>query len=326
MPKVSVITPIYQTEEYLAKCFQSLTKQTLSDIELIWIDNGANEACKKLIAEHKTAAVKLIVLPENIGYTGAMNTGLDAATGDYVGFCDSDDWVDADYYEKLYAKASKEKADIVYCGYQIEYENSSKKVPLKTTSFKNCRGAIFEALPTGSVWNALFLRDFVRKVGISFGTSSKSIYRDNAFSIPACWLAQKYALEDAVFYHYRDRESSTVQGISKNKSVQAAEEIIAEIFPKLPLKNLSDTEIRLFTDFLFRTMSVAGITKFPKEAKPLCQTPYFKKVCGNYRLFSAPTFGQRIFSISYHPFKPFVKIRFLGVSIKFKLKNIRRNL
>lgn len=327
MPKVSVITPIYKTEAFLDKSLSSLTSQTLTDIELIWVDNGASDECRRLMNKYATDKVKIVRLPENAGYTGAMNAGLEAATGDYVGFCDSDDWVDADYYEKLYMKAAEEQADIVYCGYQCEYENAFKKVPLRTTSLKNCRGAIFEALPTGSVWNALFLRDFVRKAGISFGPSFKSVCRDNAFSIPACWLAQKYALENTVFYHYRHRESSTVQGISKNKSVQAAEEIITETFPKLPLKDLSDTEIRLFTNFLFRTLfAVARIKKFPKEAEPLCQTPYFKKVCGSYRLFSDPTFGQRIFSISYHPHKPFVKIRFLGLGVKFKLKNIRRSL
>lgn len=326
MPKVSVITPIYKTEAFLDKSLPSLTNQTLKDIELIWIDNGASDECRRLMNKYATDKVKIIRLPENAGYTGAMNAGLESAAGDYIGFCDSDDWVDADYYEKLYAKATEEQADVVYCGFRREYEKYSRTVPLRTPALKKCRGAIFEALPAGSVWNALFRYDFVRKAGISFGTSSKSICRDNSFSIPACWLAQKYALEDAVFYHYRQRKSSTVQGLAKNKSVQAAEEIIAEIFPKLPLKNLSDTEIRLFTDFLFRTMSVARIKKFPKEAEPLSQTPYFKKVCGNYRLFSEPTFLQRIFSISYHPHKPFVKIRFLGLSVKFKLTDKRRSL
>lgn len=324
-PKVSVITPIYQTELYLEKCLKSLTNQTLKEIELIWVDNGANQLCKDIISSCKTAAVKLIVLPENIGYLGAMNAGLDIATGDYIGFCDSDDWADADYYEQLYETVTKKQADIVYCGYQSEFEDHFVKEPLRTFELQNCQGAVLEALPAGSVWNALFKRDFVKKNNISFHKSAKSIYRDNTFSIPACLATQKYALDATAYYHYRQRETSTVQGISKKEAAQAASEVISEIFSKLPLKDLSEKEIKIFTDFLFRTLPVRNIKKLPEESKVLNGSQYFKKKFLNAQAYSSPSLFQRFFSVSFHSTKPIVKVRFLGISIKFKLKK-RRSL
>ena len=126
--KVSVITPIYKTEKDLDKCLESLIAQTLPDIEFIWIDNAASDECRDIMKKYldKRPGIKVITLAENVGYCGAMNKGLSVAQGDYVGFCDSDDYVDVDYYEKLYTKAAQENADVVYCGVIWEYKNKTR--------------------------------------------------------------------------------------------------------------------------------------------------------------------------------------------------------
>ena len=88
MPKISVITPIYNTEKYLDKCLASLSSQTLQDIEFIWVDNAANDRCKEIIAKYQDARpnIKVIHLEKNVGYSGAMNLGLDIASGEFIGF------------------------------------------------------------------------------------------------------------------------------------------------------------------------------------------------------------------------------------------------
>ena len=127
--RVSVITPIYNTEDDLERCLQTLLAQTLSEMEFIWIDNGASDECRRIIRKYanKRQGIRVVTLTENIGYCGAMNKGLSQATGKYVGFCDSDDYVDADYYEKLYKQAEASKADVTYCGLILEYKNKSVK-------------------------------------------------------------------------------------------------------------------------------------------------------------------------------------------------------
>ena len=129
IPKISVITPIYKTEQYLDKCLTSLVNQTLPDIEFVWVDNGASDECRNIIAKYadKHPHIKVVHLLQNKGYGGAMNAGLEVATGDYIGFCDSDDWVDTDYFEKLYNAAAQNNANIAFTEYLLEYPDKQKK-------------------------------------------------------------------------------------------------------------------------------------------------------------------------------------------------------
>lgn len=82
----------------------------------------------------------------------------------------------------------------------------------------------------------------------------------------------------------------------------------------------TETEVKIFTDFLFRTLPVRNIKKLPVEAAVLTKSEYFKKKYSNARTYHSPSVFQRLFSISYHPSKPFMKIRLLGITVKFKLK------
>lgn len=93
MVKVSVITPIYKTEQYLERCLNSLVKQTLLDIEFIWIDNGASDECRKIMEKYALCRpfIKIIHLEENIGYGGAMNKGLEIAAALYCA-TNHEDW------------------------------------------------------------------------------------------------------------------------------------------------------------------------------------------------------------------------------------------
>ncbi|HFD6724085.1 TPA: glycosyltransferase family 2 protein, partial [Enterococcus faecium] len=115
---VSVIVPIYNVEKYLRKCVDSLLSQTLKEIEIVLVDDGSPDASGEIADEYqkKYSNVKTIHR-ENGGLGPARNTGIENATGEYVAFLDSDDWVESDMYEKLYLVASKENADIVVSGH-----------------------------------------------------------------------------------------------------------------------------------------------------------------------------------------------------------------
>ena len=119
MPAVSVIVPVYNTEKYLPKCLDSLTGQTLSDIEIICINDCSPDNSLAVLQEYakKDNRIKIIDFKENKGAAVARNAGIDTATGEYIGFVDSDDYVDPDFYEKLYAKAKETSADVVKGNY-----------------------------------------------------------------------------------------------------------------------------------------------------------------------------------------------------------------
>ena len=119
MVKVSIIVPVYKVEKYLARCVESLLGQTLSDIEIILVDDGSPDNCPALCDEWASKDDKIKVIhKENAGLGYARNSGLDVAVGEYVGFVDSDDYIEIDMYEKLYAAAVKYNAEFALTGFK----------------------------------------------------------------------------------------------------------------------------------------------------------------------------------------------------------------
>ena len=120
-PKVSVIVPFYKVEKYIEKCASSLLQQTLDDMEFIFVDdcgedNSAN-ILKKVIEQYPSRDVKVVKMERNSGVSAARACGIEIAHGEYIGFCDSDDWMESDMYRTLYNEAIKVHADIVGCGF-----------------------------------------------------------------------------------------------------------------------------------------------------------------------------------------------------------------
>lgn len=131
--KVSIIVPVYNSEQYLHQCLSHLVNQTLTDIELVLVNDASTDSSPCILAAYEQTysdKIILINLTENHGAGGARNIGLEYASGEYIGFCDSDDIVDIHMYEKLYNTAVQHNADIVDCGY---YDQKSDAAMLYTT-------------------------------------------------------------------------------------------------------------------------------------------------------------------------------------------------
>lgn len=124
MVKVSVIVPIYNSEKYLKRCIDSLINQTLSDMEFILINDGSTDSCDSIINSYNDSRIKYFKR-SNHGIGETRNFGIDHAVGEFIGFLDSDDYVDADMYEKMYNECINKGLDIVICDHYIESESSS---------------------------------------------------------------------------------------------------------------------------------------------------------------------------------------------------------
>lgn len=115
-PQISVVIPVYNVEKYLERCVKSVTQQTFTDLEIILVDDGSTDSsgvmCDKFAEEDDRIRV---IHKENGGLSDARNTGIEAARGNYIGFVDSDDYIDLDMYEYLYTIISKEDADVAMC-------------------------------------------------------------------------------------------------------------------------------------------------------------------------------------------------------------------
>lgn len=135
MPKVSVLVPIYGVEKYIERCARSLFEQTLDEMEFIFVDDctpdKSMEILRSVIEEYrlrfaeKRYTVRIERMPTNSGLAAVRRYGIQLATGDYIIHCDSDDWVDATMYEKMYNKAIGEGSDVVVCDYYMSDENKS---------------------------------------------------------------------------------------------------------------------------------------------------------------------------------------------------------
>ena len=115
-PKISVIVPVYNTEKYLSKCLDSILNQTLKDIEVIVVNDGSKDESQMLINQYKIRDSRIIsIIKENGGLSDARNVGIDKASGEYLAFIDSDDYIDSAMFEKMIDLAEKHKSEIVIC-------------------------------------------------------------------------------------------------------------------------------------------------------------------------------------------------------------------
>ena len=122
-PKVSIVVPMYNVEKYLSQCVESLAHQSLKDIEIVLVDDGSPDCCGDLADEFARNDNRIkVVHRANGGLGPARNSGIESATGEYIGFVDGDDWVMPEMYEKLYSAAKAINADIV-CGGHSTYRN-----------------------------------------------------------------------------------------------------------------------------------------------------------------------------------------------------------
>lgn len=128
MEKVSIIVPVYNVESYLDECLTSLVNQSLNDIKIIIVNDGSTDSSQKIIDKYALRYPEKIMAlnKENGGLASARNFGLQYAQGEYVGFVDSDDYVDVNMYNEMYNLAIKNNADLVVCDLEYFFEYSNK--------------------------------------------------------------------------------------------------------------------------------------------------------------------------------------------------------
>lgn len=169
MIKVSVIIPIYNVEKYIERCAKSLFEQSIDSIEYIFVDDCSPDDSVGILLKtldnysRKKQQVKLLKHKYNKGVAAARNTGIKAANGDFIIFCDSDDWIESDMYDIMYNTAINNKSDIVICDWNIVSNIQKKHIeipPLKNRI--ECLIALFNGSLHGSLCNKLIKRQLYK--------------------------------------------------------------------------------------------------------------------------------------------------------------------
>ena len=205
MPKVSVIIPIYNVEKYIDKCLKSIETQTIDSMEVILVNDGSQDLSgniAKIWAERQKNILVKYVEKENGGLSDARNYGLKYATGEFVAFLDSDDYVESTIYEKMYNKAINNNADFVECNFVWEYPNKKREDIRQNYNTKQEMMAFCRVV----AWNKLIKRNLIVENNLEFPKGLR--YEDVEFTYKLIPHIKKYTYVDEILLHYVQRENS----------------------------------------------------------------------------------------------------------------------
>lgn len=224
MPKVSIIVPIYNVEQYLRECLDSVVNQTLKDIEIICVNDGSTDSSLSIIKEYaqKDNRIKIIDKP-NSGYGDSMNKGLDMATGEYIGIVEPDDFVAKDMYEVLYNKATEFDVDFVKADFYYWWSKKWNVIYTNCITDKCLYNKVITEfynrnLSPGTIanWAGIYKRDFINQYNIRHLPTPGASYQDQGFYYQIIFNAKKAFYVNKPFYYYRqDNMQSSVN--NKNK-------------------------------------------------------------------------------------------------------------
>lgn len=213
MLKVSVIIPVYNVEKYIGRCLDSLLSQTFADFEVICVDDGSLDASGKICEEYagRDSRIKVHHI-ENNGVSNARNYALSKAEGQWYAFVDADDWVEPDYLETLYEKASQKDCDIAACAFQRNnaFVMGYHKENIRTLLIEGSKECIRNFICSvdsmqGMVWNKLYRSDLFQD--IRFDVNVK-VNEDCLYTYEVMKRCRRACFVTAPLYHWFFREDS----------------------------------------------------------------------------------------------------------------------
>ena len=273
-PLISVIVPIYNVEKYLARCVDSIVNQTYKNLEIILVDDGSPDRCPQMCDDYakKDSRIK-VVHKKNGGLSDARNAGMAVATGEYISFIDSDDYVSDDFFECLLDIMNKENSDIAECSVVKFYEDNrfdefSDDLSVKTYDTQDAMSALIaENQFHQHVWNKLYKTELVKDIPYAVG----KLNEDEFWTYQVFGRANKVSKLNKTMYYYFQRNSS-IMGVGYNiRRLDALEgkanrqKYIENNFPDLS----TQAKIDLFGSCIFACQSVLKFMSGADKKKAL---------------------------------------------------------
>ena len=274
-PKISVIVPVYNVEKYLERCVNSLRNQTIEDIEIILVDDSSTDSSPLLCDEmaEKDFRVK-VIHKANEGAGKARNAALKIASGEYIGFADSDDYVEPDMFATLYKKAVAYNSDLVMSGvlfvdgnmFSEKGECICKSYFEEDTQFdtveslKRLRMGIIGSTPEDfddskygmSIWKNLFRHEIIKKNGIVFQSEREMLSEDALFMVDYIACIERATGIPEAFYNYCRNENSISKSYKKDR-LEKSLRFVSEVENRFD-KDIDPTEYRVYVDRFWQAM------------------------------------------------------------------------
>lgn len=215
-PKVSVIIPVYNVAKYIEHCARSLFEQTLKDIEYIFVDDctcdESIEIVKRTLDDYPSRREQVHIIRHDVnkGLPIARNTGLEIAQGKYIAHCDSDDWMEADYYESLLNEGIRTGADIVWSDFFMEFKSAQKyHKMLAPTDNKLSLLQAYISFGWNVVWNMLAKRELYINNNVR-SYDKYTFTEDYGLVVRLLYYANKVAYVEKAFYHYNRTNQNSI--------------------------------------------------------------------------------------------------------------------
>lgn len=224
-PKVSVIVPVYNVELYLRECLESITRQTLKEVEIICVNDGSTDSSLNILMSFANEDNRITILDqENRGLSGARNSGLNFVNGKYIYFIDSDDYLSFDALEKLYNICEEKQLDVIHFDYTCFNDDGSAAPTLERREYSQIYDGVSflkilrdDHAYTPTAWSQMILSEFLKKNHITFYEGI--IHEDNLFSFYVLMEAKRVSHLGQKLYHHRHRANSIMTVPQSKKNV-----------------------------------------------------------------------------------------------------------
>lgn len=332
MPKVSIIVPVYNVEQYLKECLDSIINQTLQDIEILCVNDGATDNSGKILDEYaaKDSRIK-VIHKQNEGYGKAMNIGLDNATGEYIGIVEPDDYIALDMYESLYNIAKEKDLDLIKADFHRFVGDGDKKTfyyeklsPLEEYYNKvlNPKEDFNVFKFTINTWAGIYKRDFVEKYHIRHNETPGASYQDNGFWFQTFAFATRiYILNQPFYKNRRDNPNSSIKSKEKVLCIKEEYDFIENILEKNNLKNIFEPIFlyKKYINYIFHLHRIDN--KFKKNWLKIFAEDFAKPF--EEGKITPEIFSTRIYiNLKYLIKNPYKRYRFIK---KWRVKNQDKN-
>lgn len=238
--KVSVIIPVYNAERYIAKCIESLLNQTIHDCEFIFVNDGSTDRSQSIIEGYESKDSRVILINQpNRGVSAARNRGLRRATGEYVGFVDSDDYVDRDMFETMYTAAATKQLDAVVTNLELELDGTKQLITFPFSTQVLDRSYIQQHIlqymlrsdDFNTVMNKLYKRELILKHNIVF-PEHMALGEDGWFNMMVMGQASTVQYLNYCGYHYCEVAGSATHDIANKDYFKQALEVYHMELPR----------------------------------------------------------------------------------------------
>lgn len=344
-PKISIIIPVYNVEKYLPKCLDSIVNQTYKNLEIICVNDGSEDSSADILSRYAEQDSRFVLInKENEGVSVARNKALDAVSGEYIMFVDSDDWIDANTCELALNKALQQKADVVFWTYIREFSNVSlqknifdkneiifEQREVEDKLYRRAFGLIGKELshPENAdalctIWGKLYKTSIVRDNNIYFYDIRKiGTYEDGLFNLNIWSFVNKAVYMNMGLYHYRKDNAQSVTTSYKQNLFMQWQELFSVLNDIIKKNNLDSKYIIALQNRI--CLSVIGLglnilnggrgVKKVKEIKRIIGCEQYRKAYKQLTLKYFPIHWKLFFFFAKHNMA-------FGVYIMLKCINI----